>query len=75
MDGQGCGSRSVLERVVLGGAYALSAAHTAARAIAVDFQKEILGTLPADRCDRFLEELAQVADACRKAAEDSARRE
>lgn len=48
--------------------------YASARAIAVELQREILGTLPADRCDRFLEELAQVADACRRAAELSVRR-
>jgi DNA-binding MarR family transcriptional regulator len=48
--------------------------YAAGRAIAVELQKEILGTLPSERCDRFLEELAQVADACRRAAELSVRR-
>jgi len=49
--------------------------YAAARAEAVRLQKEILSALPADRCDRFLEELTIVADACRRAAEDSSRRE
>lgn len=49
--------------------------YTAAREIAVTLQKEILGALPADRCDAFLEELATVADACRRAADHSIRRE
>ena len=49
--------------------------YAAARDIAVDLQKEILGSLPSDRCNRFLEELAQVADACRRAAELSVRRD
>jgi DNA-binding MarR family transcriptional regulator len=49
--------------------------YTAAREIAVTLQKEILGALPAERCDGFLEDLAKVADACRRAADESIRRE
>jgi DNA-binding MarR family transcriptional regulator len=49
--------------------------YAAAREEAVKLQKEILSSLPADRCEGFLEELRIVADACRRAAEDSTRRE
>jgi DNA-binding MarR family transcriptional regulator len=49
--------------------------YAAARAEAIQLQKEILAALPADRCDRFLEELTLVADSCRRAAEGSTRRE
>lgn len=49
--------------------------YAAARAEAVQLQKEILAALPPERCDPFLEELTLVADACRRAAEGSTRRE
>jgi DNA-binding MarR family transcriptional regulator len=49
--------------------------YSAAREIAVSLQTEILGGLPADRRDGFLEELTKVADACRRAADESVRRE
>jgi DNA-binding MarR family transcriptional regulator len=46
-----------------------------AREIAVTLQQEVLLALPSERRDPFLAELAKVADACRSAAEESARRE
>jgi DNA-binding MarR family transcriptional regulator len=49
--------------------------YATAREIAVQLQKEILSALPPNRCEPFLEELAVVADACRRAADDSTRRD
>src|SRR5687767_14321682 len=46
-----------------------------AREIAVILQQEVLQVLPSERRDAFLAELAVVADACRNAADGSARRE
>ena len=43
-----------------------------AREIAVALQSEVLEALPADRRERFLEDLADIAIACRKAAENKA---
>ena len=45
-----------------------------ARDIAVALQMEVLGVLPGDRREEFLEHLALVADACRVAAEKSPKR-
>ena len=45
--------------------------YAAAREVAVQLQKDILTSLPPDRCEPFLEELTIVADACRRAAEES----
>jgi DNA-binding MarR family transcriptional regulator len=42
-----------------------------ARALAVSMQEEVLGSLPAARRELFLQDLAAVAQACRKAAERS----
>lgn len=44
------------------------------RDCAVDLQGDILTTLPADRRDSFLKELAQVADACHAAAAEAGRK-
>jgi len=43
--------------------------YEAARAVALKFQGELLGVLPDDARERFLEHLALIADACRHAAE------
>ncbi len=42
--------------------------YTQAREVAVDFQAEILATLPEDKREEFLEHLALVAEACRTAS-------
>ena len=47
--------------------------YTLAREIAVSLQQEVLTALPAAKRDAFLEDLAAVADGCRKAADDSSR--
>lgn len=47
--------------------------YTAAREEAVKLQTEILSSLPEQRREAFLLELTEVADACRRAAEDSIR--
>ena len=44
------------------------------RDCAADLQRELLTTLPAERRDAFLEELAQVADACHAAAAEAGRK-
>ena len=44
--------------------------YTAARQIAIALQAEVLSVLPESAREEFLEQLAQVAEACRKAAED-----
>jgi DNA-binding MarR family transcriptional regulator len=49
--------------------------YTAAREEAVKLQTEILVSLAPERRDAFLEELTLVADACRRAAEESTRRD
>src|ERR1051325_11544148 len=49
--------------------------YAAAREVAVQLQKDILSSLPSDRCEPFLQELTIVADACRRAAEASSRRD
>lgn len=49
--------------------------YSAAREIAVQLQKEILKSLPDERRDQFLVDLTTVADACRRAAEESARKD
>jgi DNA-binding MarR family transcriptional regulator len=49
--------------------------YTAARQEAVKLQTEILVSLAPERRDAFLEELTLVADACRRAAEESTRRD
>jgi DNA-binding MarR family transcriptional regulator len=41
------------------------------RAIALELQQEVLGTLPEERRDSFLEELSAVAATCRAIAEES----
>jgi DNA-binding MarR family transcriptional regulator len=46
-----------------------------AREIAVALQQEVLATLPSLKRDSFLEDLAAVADACRKSADDSVKRD
>ncbi|MEW6304924.1 MAG: MarR family transcriptional regulator [Verrucomicrobiota bacterium] len=43
------------------------------REIAIALQTEVLGSLPEERREAFLEELAMVADACRVAAESGKR--
>ena len=48
--------------------------YATAREIAVELQKEILSSLPAERREMFLEDLTLVADACRGVAEDSSTR-
>ena len=48
-------------------------AYAEARQIAVSLQQDVLTALPAAQQERFLETLAVVADACRAAAEASAR--
>lgn len=48
--------------------------YTAARALAVELQAEVLTVVPKSRREEFLEDLALVADACREAAEQSPRR-
>lgn len=40
------------------------------RRLALELQNEVLQTLPETGRDAFLEELAQIADACRRAAEE-----
>ena len=47
--------------------------YEAARKIAVGFQTEILAVLPEQSRDRFLGDLDQVAEKCRRAAEESPR--
>jgi DNA-binding MarR family transcriptional regulator len=42
--------------------------YTAARAIAVALQSEVLAVLPEERREEFLADLAAVADACRQTA-------
>jgi DNA-binding MarR family transcriptional regulator len=49
--------------------------YAAAREIAVRLQQEVLLPLPVAKRDDFLQELAAVADACRKAADDSTKRD
>ncbi len=49
-------------------------AYLAARELAVAMQKEILRELPSEERERFLENLASVADSCRAAAERSPKR-
>ena len=44
------------------------------RVIAKNLQANLLGTLPEAKREPFLEELAQVADACNSAAEEAARK-
>ncbi len=44
------------------------------RNCAADLQGELLTTLPAERRDAFLEELAKVADACHSAAQEAGRK-
>ncbi len=44
------------------------------RIIAKNLQANLLGTLPESKREPFLEELAQVADACQQAAEAAARK-
>ena len=44
------------------------------RDCAADLQGELLTTLPAERRDAFLEELAKVADACHAAAAEAGRK-
>ena len=48
--------------------------YEAARAVAVQLQTEILSRVPEELRERFLENLAEVADACRVAADTSPRR-
>jgi DNA-binding MarR family transcriptional regulator len=48
--------------------------YTVARKLAVLLQAEVLSVLPEERRERFLEDLAAVADGCRAAAENSPRR-
>ncbi len=48
--------------------------YTEARDIAVALQSEVVSVLPEAQREAFLESLAQIADACRQAAEDSPRR-
>jgi DNA-binding MarR family transcriptional regulator len=48
--------------------------YEAARAVALARQAKILASLPSAGREKFLENLAQVADACRDAAERSAKR-
>jgi DNA-binding MarR family transcriptional regulator len=43
--------------------------YESARAVAVKFQSEVLAVLPEEERERFLANLAHVADACRDAAE------
>jgi DNA-binding MarR family transcriptional regulator len=43
------------------------------RAIAVAMQAEVLGALPEKMRERFLRDLDKVAEACRKAADDSSK--
>jgi len=45
-----------------------------ARKVAVALQTEVLSVLPEERSERFLEDLAAVADACRQAADHSPKR-
>jgi DNA-binding MarR family transcriptional regulator len=47
--------------------------YQAARKIAIALQSEVLGALPEDRREQFLEHLDLVAEACRAAAEESPR--
>jgi len=47
---------------------------TELRDIAANLQTDLLGSLPEANRESFLEELAQVADACNAAAEEAARR-
>ena len=47
---------------------------TELRDIAANLQTNLLGSLPEANRESFLEELAQVADACNQAAEEAARR-
>ena len=47
---------------------------TELRDIAANLQTNLLGSLPEENRETFLEELAQVADACNAAAEEAARR-
>ena len=47
---------------------------TELRDIAANLQTNLLGSLPEENRETFLEELAKVADACNAAAEDAARR-
>jgi MarR family transcriptional regulator, transcriptional regulator for hemolysin len=49
--------------------------YAAAREIAITLQQEVLSALPAERRDAFLGELAQMAEACRNAAEESLKRD
>jgi DNA-binding MarR family transcriptional regulator len=49
--------------------------YTAAREIAVQLQRDVLASLPEARRDAFLEELGQVAEACRNAADESLKRD
>jgi DNA-binding MarR family transcriptional regulator len=49
--------------------------YAAAREIAVILQQEVLLPLPSEKRDAFLTELATVAEACRKAVDESIRRE
>lgn len=44
-----------------------------ARDIAVHLQSEVLGPIPSSQRERFLSQLASVADACRAAVDDSKR--
>jgi DNA-binding MarR family transcriptional regulator len=43
------------------------------RSIALKLQSDILASIPAEQRDQFLEQLEKVAEACRKAAEESPR--
>ena len=47
---------------------------TELRDIAANLQTTLLGALPEDKREPFLEELAQIADACAESAEQAARR-
>jgi len=47
---------------------------TEMRGIAINLQAKILGVLPESKREPFLEELAQVADACSQAADAAARK-
>ncbi len=49
--------------------------YAAAREIAVALQHEVLGAIELEKRDAFLADLAEVADACRRAADDSVRKD
>ena len=78
MDRAGLVERSAHEKDRRANCLRLKAAgkrkYEAARAMALTMQAEILAPLPSDAREKFLENLAQVAEACRKAAEQSPKR-